>query len=193
MAEGRRIAHDYAEFYRRYVPGYENMDLTETAPLMGVRETRRIVGEYELTYDDYRNWRHFPDQVGIFNKEVDIHVYSDDPEEVARHRRERAAQKDWPGVGDSYGIPYGVMVPRGWTNLWCPGRSASCEVMVQGSLRVMPAAAMMGQAAGTAAVQALRTGQPACELDTAVLVETLRANGAILPQADLSPQMTRTG
>jgi hypothetical protein len=55
----------------------------------------------------------------------------------------------------------------------------------------MPAAAMMGQAAGTAAVQCVRTGQTACDLDTAALVETLRANGAILPQRELTREMTR--
>jgi hypothetical protein len=55
----------------------------------------------------------------------------------------------------------------------------------------MPAAAMMGQAAGTAAVQSTATGQPACDLDTARLVQTLRDSGAYLPQETVSKQMTR--
>jgi hypothetical protein len=61
---------------------------------------------------------------------------------------------------------------------------------VHGSIRVQPAAAMMGQAVGTAAVQAIRTGQPACDLDTAALVESLRDQGAYLPQPPLSRKMT---
>jgi hypothetical protein len=191
MREGRRIAHRYNEFYRKHVPGYEEMQVAATAPLMGVRESRRIVGEYELTFDDMRSWRHFPDQVGVFNKEVDIHAYSDDPEELERVRRQREERVGWPEKGDSYGIPYGVMVPKGWRNLWVAGRCASCDRTVHGSLRVMPAAAMMGQAAGTAAVQSLRTGQSAGDLDTGQLVRTLRESGAHLPQEELSKEMTR--
>ncbi|MFO7955616.1 MAG: FAD-dependent oxidoreductase [Candidatus Brocadiia bacterium] len=71
------------------------------------------------------------------------------------------------------------------------GRCASCDRTVHGTVRVMPAAAMMGQAAGTAAVQSLRTGQPAADLDTAQLVRTLREDGACLPQGELSKEMTR--
>ena len=62
---------------------------------------------------------------------------------------------------------------------------------VHGSIRVQPAASMMGQAAGTAAVQSLATGQPACDLDTAALVETLRRADAYLSQENLSRHMTR--
>jgi hypothetical protein len=192
MREGRRIAQTYNEFYRKYVPGYEKAELTETAQRMGVRETRRIVGEFELTLDDMTAWRHFPDQVGIYNKEIDIHAYGDDPAELERARAFQESRVGWPKPGQSYGIPYGVIVPRGWTNLWVPGRSASADVMVQGSLRVMPAAAMMGQAAGTAAAQSVHTGQAACELDVAQLVSDLRADGAILPQTETPSSMTRS-
>jgi len=93
--------------------------------------------------------------------------------------------------GECFGIPYGILVPDGWTNLWVAGRCASSDVMVYGSIRVQPAASMMGQAAGTAAVQSLRTGQPACDLDTHALVETLRAAGAYLPQEQTASEMTR--
>jgi hypothetical protein len=93
--------------------------------------------------------------------------------------------------GEFHGIPYGILVPRGWRNLWVAGRCNSSDRRVHGSIRVMPAAYMMGQASGTAAVQSVRTGQAACELDTAVLVTTLREHGAYLPQDELSTEMTR--
>jgi len=83
------------------------------------------------------------------------------------------------------------LVPKGWHNLWVAGRCASSDVKVHGSIRVMPTASMMGQAAGTAAVQSIKTGQPACDLDTALLVEILRRAGAYLPQEKLSSTMTR--
>jgi FAD-dependent oxidoreductase family protein len=191
MAEGRRIAQNYTDFYRKHVPGYEEMAVASTASLMGVRESRRVVGEYRLTIDDYRGWRKFPDQIGVFNKEIDIHVYTDDPRDIEEHHRRREAREDFPNPGDAYGIPYGVIVPKGWENLWVAGRCASCDVTVHGSLRVMPAAAMMGQAAGIAAVQAIRSDQTACDLDTRQLVLALREAGANLPQEDLSETMTR--
>lgn len=180
MREGRKIAHTYNEFYRKNVPGFENMQVAATAGLLGVRESRRIVGEYELTFDDFKARRKFPDQIGLFNKEVDIHAYGADREQQEKAKAFRASKDGWLNKGESYGIPYGVIVPCGWRNLWVPGRAASCDVIVHGSLRVMPACAMMGQAAGTAAVLAARSGASAAKIDTAELAGTLRSAGAIL-------------
>ena len=113
----------------------------------------------------------------MFNKAVDIHPYEDSDEEYQRFCRE-FGQSGRLGPGECYGIPYGILVPRGWANLWVAGRCASSDVQVHGSLRVQPAAAMMGQAAGTAAVQSMDTAQPAARLDTEQLVRTLREQGA---------------
>jgi len=157
---------------------------------MGVRESRRIVGEYELTFEDYLAKRQFPDQIGVFNKFVDNHVYDASPEEWERFNREKT-QTARIEPGECFGIPYGILVPRGWRNLWVAGRCNSSDIMVHGSIRVMPACAMMGQAAGTAAVQSARTGQSACDLDTEQLVGTLREAGAYLPQETLRKAMTR--
>ena len=191
MMKGRKLVMEYIEFYRKHVPGFENVELVTTASLMGVRESRRIVGEYELSFDDYLGRRQFPDQIALFNKAVDIHVYDDSEEEYDRYYKE-FHQTGRLGVGECLGIPYGVLVPRGWQNLWAAGRCVSADVRVHGSIRVQPAASMMGQAAGTAAVQSVRTGQPACKLDTAELIETLRRNKANLDQPDLSRSMTRS-
>ena len=189
MVLGRKLVSEYLTFYRRYIPGCQEMELVSTAALLGVRESRRIVGEYELTLDDYMARRQFTDQIGVFNKFVDIHVTDTSPEEYERFQQqhERYRLKE----GEFHGIPYGILVPRGWRNLWVAGRCNSSDVEVHGAIRVQPAAAMMGQAAGTAAVQAIRTGQPACDLDTRALVETLRNQGAYLPQPHLRREMTR--
>ena len=180
MMRGRQIVHEYLEFYRKYVPGCENIELVTTASLMGVRESRRIVGEYELTIDDYRARRQFPDQIGVFNKFVDIHPYDNSAEEWARFQDEHANVR--LGQGECFGIPYRILVPRGWRNLWVAGRCNSSDLMVHGAIRVMPAAAMMGQAVGTAAAQSIRENTPAPTLDTEQLVATLDENGAYLPQ-----------
>lgn len=190
MMLGRKLVREYESFYKKYVPGYENIELVTTAALMGVRETRRIAGEYELNYKDYLGRRQFHDQIGIFNKFVDIHVRDCSAEEYARFEDEQL-KSGRLNAGECFGIPYGIIVPRGWHNLWVAGRANSSDVKVHGSIRVMPAAGMMGQAAGTAAVQSMRTGQPACDIDTEMLVTALRASGAILPQQELRKQMTR--
>jgi hypothetical protein len=191
MMLGRRIAAEYTEFYRKYVPGCEQIEQVTTAALMGVRESRRIVGEYELGIDDYMARRQFPDQIGLFNKFVDIHPYDCSDEEWERFNNQ-AFDEMRLGEGESFGIPYGVIVPKGWQNLWVAGRCVSSDVPVQGSIRVMPSAAMMGEAAGTAAVQSTETHRPAGALDTAQLIETLRQQGGYLPQQTLSRTMTRS-
>jgi hypothetical protein len=190
MVRGRELVQEYAAFYRAYVPGCERMKVVGTGALLGVRESRRIVGEYELNYEDFCARRHFPDQIAVYRKRVDIHVYDTSPEEYARYHEE-FNELDVLRPGESYGIPYGVLVPKGWANLWVAGRPVSADLKVHGAIRDQPACILMGQAAGTAAVQAVRTGQPAYDLDTAMLVRTLREADAYLPQSETSRTMTR--
>ena len=120
---------------------------------------------------------------------MDIHLYDCTDDEFTNYLEEFTNSR--LGVGECHGIPYSILVPKGWENLWVAGRCNSSDVKVHGAIRVQPAAAMMGQAVGTASVQSIATGQPACDLDTQELVETLRKAGAYLPQEKLSRQMTR--
>jgi len=191
MAKGRLLAQEYASFYRKYMPGCENMKVIGTGSLLGVRESRRVAGEYEANYGDFQARREFPDQVAVYTKSIDIHVYDLSPEEYRRYYEEYNKQ-DCLKEGERYGLPYGIVVPKGWANLWVAGRCSSSDIKVNGAIRDQPACSMLGQAAGTAAVQSLRSGQPANRLDTAELVETLRKNGAYLPQEKLSQSMTRS-
>lgn len=190
MIQGRQLAVEYTNFFRQYLAGCENMELIATASLLGVRESRRIVGEYEVNHDDFTHRRAFPDQIAIYNKPVDIHVYDCSDAEWVRYKAEFET-KDRTKAGEYYGLPYGILVPAGWENLWVAGRCNSSDVKVHGAIRDQPACIMMGQAAATAAVQSLRTGQPACDLDTQELVTSLREAGAYLPQKELSRSMTR--
>ncbi|HNY41726.1 MAG TPA: FAD-dependent oxidoreductase, partial [Bryobacteraceae bacterium] len=134
--------------------------------------------------------RKFPDQIGVYNYPIDIHVYDTSDQQYARYSKEfRETGRMKPG--ESVGLPYGMIVPKGFKNLWVAGRCASMDVQVHGAFRVQPAAVMMGQAAGTAAVQSVRTKRSAAEIDTELLVETLRKAGAYLPQSATSKQMSR--
>jgi hypothetical protein len=190
MMFGRKLALEYTEFYRKYVSGCENIEHVTTATLMGVRDSRRIVGEYQLKIEDFRSCRQFPDQIAVYNRPTDVHPYNNSEEEYQRFMNDFSGDGKLR-EGECYGIPYGILVPKGWMNLWVAGRCASSDTKVHGSIRAMPAGYMMGQAAGTAAVQSIETEQPACELDTARLVATLRQAGAYLPQNTLSKTMTR--
>lgn len=189
--KGRQLAWEYASFYKKYLPGCENLELVGTGTLMGVRESRSVKGEYQVNYDDFKARRHFDDQVGVYNKAVDVHVYDLTPEEYQRYY-ESYTRRDVLKVGESYGLPYGILVPRGWTNLWATGRCVSADVEVQGAIRDQPACYMLGEAAGCAAVQSIRSGRPAHDLDVAELVRTLRSRGAYLPQTREPSRMTRS-
>ncbi|MBN2024261.1 MAG: FAD-dependent oxidoreductase [Pirellulales bacterium] len=189
-ALGRRLVQEYVRFFKKYVPGCEKIQAVGTGSLVGVRESRRIVGEYELNFDDFQARRHFPDQIAVFASAVDVHVHDTSPEEYKRFREE-FTKLGRLKPGESYGIPYGVLVPRGWANLWVAGRAVSTDVRMHGAIRLQASCSMMGQAAGTAAVQSLRAGQRANDLDTEALVLALRKAGAKLPQAALSKTMTR--
>lgn len=190
MMRGRVVAAEFVDFYRKYVPGCADIELVSTAPVMGVRDTRRIVGEFTLTIEDYQARRQFPDQICVYNRPPDNHPTNTSEREYQRFKR------DFEGTGKldrgaSVGIPYSILVPRGWENLWVAGRCHSSGHAVHGSIRAQSAAYMMGQAAATAAKQSLETGQPACDLDTEALVLRLRDAGCYLPQTELSKTMTR--
>ena len=191
MIYGRKLAVEYTEFYRNYVPGCERIELAATSPVMGVRDTRRIIGEFELTYEHYKEARQFPDQVAVYNRPADVHSTNATKEEFERFMKDMYGNMKLPR-GACVGIPYSILVPKGWENLWVAGRCHSSETKVHGSIRAQSAAFMMGQAAATAAVQSIATGEPGCDLDTEKLVETLRGAGSYLPQPALSRTMTRS-
>ena len=190
MMLGRRLAREYFEFQKTHVEEFKNIELVTTASMMGVRDSRRIIGEYRLEMDDYLNKRKFPDQVCLNAQEIDLHVKDASKEEYARFSKEFCESFHYTG-GEYFGIPYGVLVPKKSQNLWVAGRIVSCDEQVLASIRMMPVCYTLGQAAGTAAVQAIKNGETACDLNTKILVETLRENGAILPQQTLAETMSR--
>lgn len=177
--EGRRLIREYLSFYRSNFEGCRDMQLVATAPLMGTRESARILGEYELTYEDFRSRREFDDGIGRCAGSVDIHVYDDTDEEYERYYREFNTI-DRLHEGESFAIPYRALLPAGTENLLVAGRCVSTDVKVQGALRIQPAAAVMGEAAGVAATQMVRRGCAAGEVDVEELRSILRDAGAVL-------------
>jgi hypothetical protein len=177
--EGRKLARVYLGFYREHVPGFENAELSATAALLGVRETRRIVGEYVLTGDDYRARATFDDEIGRFAYPVDIHSATTDP--AAQKHVEEELRATQLGKGESYGIPYRSLLVKGFANLLVAGRCMSTDRQVQSSIRVMPGCFITGQAAGVGAALAIEGRCAVSEANVAKVREVLRYQGQYVP------------
>ncbi len=175
--EGRKQLKIFEEFYRRNVPGFEFVELAGSAALLGIRETRRIKGDYELVFDDFVKRANFADGIGRCCYPVDIHSSSTDAEE--QKRVETVMRQTAFKAGESYGIPYRTMCPVNINNLLVPGRALCADRSIQSSLRVMPPCFVTGQAAGVAAAMAA-TKRDIRQIDIALLRQKLLALGAIL-------------
>ena len=167
--ETRRQVRILYKFFKKYVPGFENCYITTTAPEVGIRETRRIVGEYRLTKEDLLETRQFKDNIAQCSYMIDIH-----------DRKQTQLFYTAIPEGRSYGIPYRCLVPAKVENLLVAGRSISCNQAAQGSLRVMPPSFSLGQAAGTAAAISVKSNCPPREVDTGLLRSTLASQGQVI-------------
>ena len=168
--EGRQQVMLYAEFLRTCVPGFEDAFIVSSAPHVGVRETRRLLGEYVLTEDDVLGAKTSVDAIGRCAWPVELH----DPGESGRVYWEHLPD------GESYHIPYRCLIPRQVDGLLVAGRCASTTPVAHASLRVTGPCMVMGQAAGTAAALAASEGTQPRELNVEVLQERLRQQGTDL-------------
>jgi hypothetical protein len=151
------------------LPGFSEARLKTVAPLLGVRETRRIRGPYVLSMEDLRAGKPFADTIGWSAYGWDL----PDPKRPSDNPSHGRKRKVTP-------IPYRVMVPTPVENLVCPGRSVSVERPVLGPLRVMAPCMAMGEAAGEAAAIAVRSRLAFRDVDPWVLRERLASHGAIV-------------
>ncbi len=164
----------FTQFLRRRVPGFERSHLVATQAAPGVRETRRIVGEYVLTYDDVLEARRFDDAVTMAGFWVDIHSYDGGP---GGHAPGRGTQvKDY----GHYDIPYRCLLPLEIDNVLVAGRCLSADQPARGSAREMATCMAMGQAAGAAAALSVQRGVTPRGLDVALLRQTLLRQDACL-------------
>jgi len=186
LVKGRKMAAAYRDALAEFAPeAFANAFLVGTGSVVGIRETRRIVGDYVLTMADYLERRSFPDEICRNSYFIDIHHARVDVPKDNAGRREGLKHEIRYSAGESHGIPYRCLTPRDLKNVLVAGRSVSCERIVQGSVRVMPACLAMGEAAGMAAAHAARLAVPDVH---SVNVRHLRARlveeGAYLPHLD---------
>lgn len=173
MAKGRRESLQLLDILRRHAPGFKNARLKAVAPLLGVRETRRIVGDFVLRVQDLIDDVPLPDVIGYSAYGWDL----PDPKHPS----------DNPNVGHQRGvkktifeIPYRIMIPRPVANLLCPGRAVSVEREILGPLRVMAPCMAMGEAAGVASDLVVRNGVDFAAVDAVALRAKLANRKAIV-------------
>ncbi len=165
--ESRQQIDTILKYLISYVPGFENAYFSKTAPFLGIRETRRIVGHYVMTQEDVLGCRRFDDAIAVASYPIDIHRPGDE-----------GCTLIW--CGDCYDIPYRSLLPLKVENLLVAGRSISTTHEAMGAIRVMATCMAMGEAAGRAAKLAIQKGLTPDKIDVQELRRELLANGAYL-------------
>ncbi len=168
-AEARRqVADAYAVLHGK-TAGFEDALLMRVAPVLGVRESRHVRGEYTVTVEDISKGTKFDDRIAVYGFGMDIHNRV--PTETGNFKIE---------IAKRYYIPYRSLLPMGCDNLLVAGKTLSCESQAVGGMRCMPAAMAMGQAAGNAAAIAVGQGVSPKKIDIKELQRELKAQNAIL-------------
>ena len=168
--QGRRQIVDFFQFLRESAPGFEQAYILEIAPQVGIRETRRVVGDYQLGEADVLACASFNDTIGVNGWMIEEHVAGN----IA------FKWQDIPNCRGFNHLPYRMLLPLRVDNLLVAGRCASMTHMGQSAARVSGSCFVMGQAAGTAAALAIQAQVRPRDLNVAVLQARLESDGAYL-------------
>ncbi|MFC7401875.1 FAD-dependent oxidoreductase [Citricoccus sp. GCM10030269] len=178
--QGRQQVKDVFGFIRDTTPGFEDAYVVDIAPQIGIRETYRAVGQYQLSEADILDCVDFPDTIGVQGWPVEAHV-------------EGTVEFRFPAAGvESRGfnqLPYRMLVPQQVDNLLTVGRSASMTQWGQSSARVTGPCFVMGQAAGLASHLSLSENTPVGDIEVPRLQQRLEDTGAYLG-TELAPDVT---
>ena len=171
--DGRRQAHEIFRALKQYVPGFENAHMIQTGPNIGIRESYKIDGVYKLTDADMVENVMFEDAIAMGGYPIDVHAPKGKAAgEVRKH------PKLTPGTW--YSVPYRCLVTHELSNLIVAGRCISTTHRACGATRVTPVLMAISQAAGSAAAIAVKEHCDVKAVDTCVLREVLRNDGAFL-------------
>jgi hypothetical protein len=165
---GRRQALEYSRFLVDRVPGYENASLVALSSQIGMRETRRVHGDYRVTRDDVLGARQFDDQIGLCGAPIEDHLPG------------TGTVWEYLPEGEAVGIPFRALIPRDGLNALVAGRCFSATHDAQASIRSMAQCMAMGQAAGTAAALAANGDGVVRNVEVGRLRTSLVEDGAIL-------------
>jgi FAD dependent oxidoreductase len=166
--EGRRQAIEYARFLREQVPGYEQSYLINFSTQIGIRETRRVYGDYRLTREDVLAARSFPDAIARCGAPIEDHHAGSD------------TRWEYLPSGKTYDIPLGCLIPQTLENVLIAGRCLSATHDAHASVRSMGQCMAMGQAAGTAAALASAGDTRVRAVPVEQIQKQLRSDGAMI-------------
>ncbi len=167
---GRAEVLPTLDFIKKYFPAFRGAHVSGLATHLGIRETRVVAGEETLVADDVISGRKRKDGIGRCAWPVELHING-----------EPKAKLVPVSSGGWYDLPYGMIIPRGYKNLFVVGRAASSDREANASARVFGPCSVMGQAAGAAAAMYLKNGQSDLrDMDIPALRMRLEADGAII-------------
>ncbi len=176
--KGRKMAKEYLDFYKKYIPGFENAYLTNTGNSLSLRETFRLEGRYITTFNDKAEYKKFSDAIMRFDGGAvsDLHASSADKDAYGNYvklfsERESVKRDDYAT------LPYRSLQCKETENLLAVGRCVSADRETLGQIRLMSYCAMMGQAAGLAAAVAVDKKQNSFDIKVALLQEKLKLQG----------------
>ena len=149
--EGRRQMMEAVELLRTYDEEFRDLELITSSGVLGIRESRRIVGEYTLTLEDVQSGKQFEDGIADVTFGIDIHPKYNNAQKLMKSR--------------PYQIPFRCLIPRGWDGILTAGRCISGTHEAMASYRVTGNCSQMGERAGRIAVYALRAGVNVREVD----------------------------
>ena len=165
----REQVYEMMRFLREAVDGCENARLLSTALHIGIRESRRVIGDYVLCEQDLVSLARFEDAIAVSNYAIDIHS-----PDGSGTRFQEFSDGEW------YEIPYRALLPKGFENLLVAGRCISSTHEAQASYRIMPYCAEIGQAAGCAAAVAKKSGKTVRTVDVKEVQRILRSEGFVI-------------
>jgi hypothetical protein len=170
----REQIREFLFWLRDRVEGFANAEIVSMGQQLGVRESRRVIGEFCLTAEDLYRKQKFPDAIARCNYPVDIHSPSGSGTTYT-------AAVDY---SDYYEIPYRALIPRGCSNLLTAGRIISSDHITNSSLRIMPVCCATGQGAGAGAALAVKNGLPPGKVDGICVRKELIDFGAFLGESE---------
>ncbi|MBT4817617.1 MAG: FAD-dependent oxidoreductase, partial [Lentisphaerae bacterium] len=198
LLTGRQMASQYIRAFKEYHPAFAAATLSATGSLLGVRETRRILGDHLLSLDDYEAARTFPDEICRNAYGIDVHRSKEEVLELCKKTVDEL--KQWNrntvrhlGKGNSFGVPYRCLTPKGLTNILVAGSCISTDRQANGSTRIMACCLNTGEAAGVAASMAAAESTDVHAVNAAELREKLKKHGAYLPDTDGPHPTTASG
>ncbi len=164
--EAREQVFEMLDFLKANIEGFENARILSTALQIGIRESRKVVGDYTLTVEDLKALARFEDGIAVANYDIDIHSPTGG-----------GTSHYYFGSGEWYEIPYRCLTPQGMDNLLVAGRCISSTHEAQASFRIMPFCSELGQAAGVAVAVASEAGVDTRRVDVTRVRAILREEG----------------